>query len=122
MSEYSKVQRSVHPTEPSRHTAPDASPARTRAVVLSLAALLLASAASAQTQGPVQEQARREFSDFLSSTFAVFWGFPEVGLLAEMGGVGQVPHLAQGGYHAHYAGVLGVRGSSGSGVLGVRPI
>src|SRR3974377_7321 len=38
----------------------------------------------------------------LSSTFAVFWGFPEVGLLAEMVGIGQVPHLAQGGYHAHY--------------------
>jgi len=38
----------------------------------------------------------------LNSTFAVFWGFPEVGLLAEMVGIGQVPHLAQGGYHAHY--------------------
>ena len=38
----------------------------------------------------------------LSSTFAVFWGFPEVGILAEMVGVGQVPHLAQGGYHAHH--------------------
>ena len=39
----------------------------------------------------------------LISTFAVFWGFPEVGLLAEMVGIGQVPHLAQGGYHAHYS-------------------
>src|SRR5271157_2139376 len=38
----------------------------------------------------------------LSSTFAVFWGFPKVSLLAEMAGIGQVPHLAQGGYHAHY--------------------
>ena len=30
-----------------------------------------------------------------NSTFAVFWGFPKVSLLAEVAGIGQVPHLAQ---------------------------
>src|SRR5271157_2480962 len=42
------------------------------------------------------------FQRDVSSTFAVFWGFPKVSLLGEMVGIGQVPHLAQGGYHAHY--------------------
>src|SRR5208337_5534358 len=51
---------------------------------------------------PFAHWGKRVVFSSLSSTFAVFWGFPEVGLLAEMAGIGQVPHLAQGSYHAHY--------------------
>src|SRR5271157_4782103 len=44
----------------------------------------------------------RPTGDDLISPFAVFWGFPKVILFAEMAAIRQVPHLEQGGYHAHY--------------------
>src|SRR5262245_2796911 len=50
------------PAATQRQTAHDV---RARALLLAVSALLVTSVAAAQTQGPVQEQTRREFSEYL---------------------------------------------------------